>query len=560
MKRLEWQADLGRIVIRFSYDPLLVAEVKMIPGRQWHRDQKLWSVPLGSAGEAARILMPLGFEPTAEVERLLNGEVEGLAGIGEQVAETAAPSDPVSEGWSVTRLNETVRDALQRSLPETIWLQGEVLEFDRNSHRDHIFFKIVEKVEGEDRPRASVTAVLFQGNKDRVLKRFAETETDLTDGLQVRIQVRVDLYVLNGSYQVVVEDIDPTYTLGEIARRRERILAELRNRGLEQQNLSRHWPLVPLRIGVLTSPGSDAWKDLIDELRGSGFSFDVALYGVHVQGERTEAEVLKGLEYFEQHAADFDGLLLVRGGGSRADLMAFDSLPLALAVAQHPLKIMVGIGHQADRSVLDEIAHSEKTPTAAGQQLVQQVSGFWQRVRDQVSRIMIGARHRIDRSQSSLNSSRSQIARGASLAMLEQRRRLQLVASGLESSAAGQFGEARGMLKASRQWLSSATARALRVAADQRVGQVERLQTSACQQLLRQRERLAVRQVQVRGADPQTILARGFAWVRDRSGRTIGSQAGVCIDQEISVRFVDGVVDARIEASRSDSSVGLSSR
>ncbi|MDE0960263.1 MAG: exodeoxyribonuclease VII large subunit [Planctomycetota bacterium] len=560
MKRLEWQPDLGRIVIRFSYDPLLVAEVKKIPGRQWHRDQKLWSVPLDSVGEAARILMPLGFDPAPEVERCLNGEVEGLAGIGEQVAEAATPSDQVNAGWSVTRLNETVRDVLQSSVPETIWLQGEVLEFDRNRQRDHIFFKIVEKVEGEDRPRASVTAVLFLRNKDRVLKRFAETETDLADGLQIRVQVRVDLYVQNGSYQVVVEDIDPTYTLGEIAQRRERIMAEIRKRGLEQQNLSIPWPLVPLRIGVLTSPDSDAWKDLIHELRGSGFAFEVALYGVHVQGERTEREVLEGLKYFEQRAAEFDVLLLVRGGGSRADLMAFDSLPLALAVAQHPLKIMVGIGHQADRSVLDDLSHSEKTPTAAGQQLVQQVSGFWQRVRDQGARIMIGARHRVDRCRADLNGSRSQIARGTSLAMLEQRRRLQLQASGLESAAAGQLGEARGTIRASRQRLSSGTARVFRVAADQRSGQEGRLQASATLQLARERERLAARQVQVRGADPQTILARGFAWVRDQSGHTIGSHAGVSIDQKVTVRFVDGVVDARIEATRSDSSVGLSSR
>ncbi|MEE2856034.1 MAG: exodeoxyribonuclease VII large subunit [Planctomycetota bacterium] len=557
---MEWLADLGRIVIRFTYDPMLVEEVKSIPGRRWHRDRKFWSIPIESVGEAATLLLPLGFDPSSEVEGLLNGDVEGLAGLAQLVAENSGDSEAMDDGWSVTRLNETVRDAVLSSVPETVWLVGEVLEFDRNRHRDHVFFRIVEKTEGDDTPCATVSAVLFRGNRDRVLSRFEAAETDLVDGLQVRIQVRVDLYVQGGSYQVVVEDIDPAYTLGEIARRRERILAEVRKQGLHDRNLSLPFPQPALRIGVLTSPGSDAWKDLIEELRQSGFSFDVTLVGVHVQGDRAETELLAGLSYFQQRKAQFDALVLIRGGGSRADLMAFDSLPLALAVAKHPLKIVVGIGHQADRSVLDEIAHSEKTPTAAAQHMVQLVSEYWQGVRDQVARIMVGAAHSIHASRLDLKRLDARLIGASELALLENRRALQARGGWLAARAAGHLGEARGVLWALRQRLQADSLRMLARAGESRQRQQQRLQMGALASLRREGERHQARKSRVQGADPRTILSRGFAWVKDESGRTISSSEESLKGSKIEVRLRDGVLDARVEATRIDPSAGLSSR
>ncbi len=560
MKRLEWLADLGRIVIRFSYDPMLVEEVKSIAGRRWHRDQKFWSIPIESAGEAATLLLPLGFDPSSEVEGLLNGDVEGLAGLAQLVAENSGSSESKDSGWSVTRLNETVRDAVIRSVPETVWLVGEVLEFDRNRHRDHVFFRIVEKTEGDDTPCATVSAVLFRGDRDRVLSRFEAAETELVDGLQVRVQVRVDLYVQSGSYQVVVEDIDPSYTLGEIARRRERILAEVRKQGLQDRNLSLPFPKPALRVGVLTSPGSDAWKDLIEELRQSGFAFDVTLHGVHVQGDRAETELLAGLSYFQKREAQFDVLLLIRGGGSRADLMAFDSLPLALAVAKHPLKIVVGVGHQADRSVLDEIAHSEKTPTAAAQQLVRLVSEYWQGVRGQVARIMVGAAHSIHTSRLDQQRLHALIIGASELALLERRRALQARGGSLAARAAGHIGEAKGVLWALRRGLHSGSLRMLERARSHQVQQQQGLLGGAMSCLGREGERQQARKARVQGADPSTILSRGFAWVKDESGRTISTADASLKGSKIEVRLRDGVLDARVEAARIDPSAGLSSR
>lgn len=559
MKRMDWNTDLARIVLSFSFDEMLIEEVKSIPGRRWHRDHKFWSVPIESAGEAARVLIPLGFETSADLEKLLTGEVEGLAGMAQSaIVPSGETDDPQPDGWTVTRLNETVRKALQLSVPASIWLVGEVLEFDRNQHRDNIFFRIAEKHQDDDRPQASVTAILWQANRQKVLDRFAETGSGLEDGLQVRLKVRVDLYVGTGSFQVVVEDIDPSYTLGEIARRRERILAEIREKGLQEQNRSLPWPQVPLRIGVITSPGSDAWKDLIDELENSGFSFDVSLFGVHVQGEHTEGDVLAALSYFEQHAKDHDVVLVVRGGGSRADLLAFDSLPLALAVARHPLKIVIGIGHQADRSVLDELAHSEKTPTAVAQLLIQRVSDSWQTLRNRVAHLMLAASRSLQILRSELQWLRSRVSQKIEFAIHEQERSLLVRGSALKSSSFGHIGEARGGLKADRDRLNYAGGRFLRTQQDRLERTTVSLVHCARQCVAQERERWSARGGRVRAADPARILSRGFAWVRGESGQTIRTIADSKTGEMLEVQIRDGVIDARVERSREDPPADLS--
>jgi exodeoxyribonuclease VII large subunit len=334
----------------------------------------------------------------------------------------------------------------------------------------------------------------------------------------------------------------------------------VRKQGLHERNLSLPFPIPALRVGVLTSPGSDAWKDLIEELRQSGFAFDVTLHGVHVQGDRAETELLAGLSYFQQREAQFDVVLLIRGGGSRADLMAFDSLPLALAVAKHPLKIVVGVGHQADRSVLDEIAHSEKTPTAAAQHLVRLVSEYWQGVRGQVARIMVGAAHSIHTSRLDLQRLHALIIGASELALLERRRALQARGGSLAARAAGHLGEARGVLWALRQGLHSGSLRMLERTRSHQVQQQQSLLGGARGCLRREGERQQARKARVQGADPRTILSRGFAWVKDESGRTISTADASLKGSKIEVRLRDGVLDARVEATRIDPSAGLSSR
>lgn len=578
MKILEWWAEKGRIRVRFPYDPMLLAEVKLITGRQWHREEKFWSIPMTSAGEAGTRLIPLGFDAAPEVEKLLNGEIDGIAGLvreSETVREGSAPSrESESSGdWSVSRLNEEVRAAILQGLPNTLWLQGEIMGADRSlgrgSSASHLYFRLVEKEEGADRPLAEISAVMWNFRQDSSFQKLQENGTPLEDGLKIRVKVRLDLYVARGQFQVVVEKIDPEFTLGELARRREEILAEIRRLGIDRQNLDRAMPRVPLRVGVITSPGSDAWKDFHDELKISGFAFEVSLFGARVQGEGAERDLLRALQYFSDHAEDFDSLVLIRGGGSKTDLMAFDTLELARAVAMHPVKVICGIGHHADRSVLDELAHSEKTPTAVGQYLVSRVQESWDSVTESASAICDRVQSMISAEEDRLQMGRQRLLMRAdrSLAVANEKYSSQLEGSTRRWRRAIQ--QEKEALRSRGKWVQSATSARTQLEKTRQENLARRLLSAANHQLIaqktalkdqrlrilllsdrgldREREKLEIRTRRNRSADPQQILGRGFAWIKNEHGKTVRGTGEVESGDKVQIRLSDGSLEARVE-------------
>ena len=578
MKILEWWAEKGRIRVRFPYDAVLVAEVKEVTGRRWHREEKAWSIPLESAGEAGKILLPLGFQAAPEVEKLLTGEIEGIAGLT-QAAETIREhsgeehASGESTDWSVSRLNEEVRQAILQGMPKTLWLQGEVMGADRSlgrgSNASHLYFRLVEKEQGADRPLAEVSAVMWNFRRDASFRKLEENGTPLEDGLKIRVKVRLDLYVARGQYQVTVEEIDPEFTLGELARRREEILAEIRRLEIERNNLDREMPVVPLRVGVVTSPGSDAWKDFHDELVRSGFAFEISLCGARVQGEGAESDLLRALAYFASREAEFDVVAVIRGGGSRTDLMAFDTLDLAKSVALHPVKVVVGIGHHADRSVLDELAHSEKTPTAVGQYLVSRVQESWDSVVGTAESIVDRASALIEMETERQIHSRKRVAllgRRALAVAVDKKEAQRLRCQRQLGRAIQQEGEALLMrtrrihsatsvqtqLERARQdsriqRLISAAGNRLKAGQRVRSESRRRLVSLASRSLLREQEQLAQRIRRNRSADPQQILGRGFAWIKNEKGTTVRNSDEVEKGDRLHIRLSEGSVDARVE-------------
>ncbi len=582
LKILEWWPEQGRIRVRFKYDPLLVAEVKQVAGRRWHREDKYWSVPVSSAGEAARILLPLGFEAAPEVEKLLNGEVEGISGLSEEFAvvresgpgrdqETVASGDPAD--WSVSRLNHEVQSILRKGFPETVWLVGEIMGVDRSLGRGsgaaHLYFRLVEKDPDGEGSLAEVSAVLWNFKADPSFKAFQSNDTPLEDGLKIRVRVRVDLYMARGQFQAVVEEMDPDYTLGELARRREKILAEVRRLGIERNNLNLPMPMTPLRIGVVTSQGSDAWKDFHDELKSSGYAFQVSLHNARVQGSLAEKDLLRAFQYFAERHDEFDAVVVIRGGGSKTDLMAFDTLELAKAVALHPLKVFVGIGHHADRSVLDELAHSEKTPTAVGQFLVSWVDDSWQQILEKARRIHRSSIERIDRErQLNVDRGRFLVSRGrraveiradeqdrsrvrwqrlGTRALKQERHALVQRVLLWRSRAEGRVSREKSLLRMKREQLQSS---ALRGVESQGVAlqlRTDRFSTLPKDRIEREMERWRARSDRIRSLDPVHILARGFAWVKNAEGQTVRRTGEVEVGDTIVVRLQDGSVDARVE-------------
>jgi len=641
VRELQWNPELRRIEIRFSYDKQLVDLVRGLSGRRWHPEEKIWTVPRESLEETAHRLLPLGFSPSAavkeflesgaaspadegegrspEIPKALDGEapragrgrgsrekfVQAVAPLsavrGDLVAESSAsdPSPvgevPPEETWTVSALNERVRALLRSRMSAPFWVVGEIVGFDRNAHKSHVFFTLVEKEEGDDRARASVTTVLFAQTRNYVEKTFAEAGGGLAlcDGIRVRFQVSVDLYPVTGSYQLIVEAIDPTFTLGEIALRQERILREVTQAGLAERNRSLSFPTPPLRVGLITSWGSDAYNDFLSELERSGFAFHVHVADVHVQGERLESEVLRALAQFERGKEQFDVLVISRGGGSRTDLMGFDTIDLALAVARHPLKVVIGIGHQQDRSVLDLIAHSEKTPTAAAALLVslcedaedqlahaaerlsQRLGNVIarERARDSVwrERARSGLRRRLSLEREFLTRAGGRIprwgkqvigrewrAQGDRIESLPRRVRRALrrararqveQARRWNSVVPIRLAQARGGLESNSAELSRLAHRVIEEAkARWERARLDTIRRSAGP-LREARGRLDALTQRIAAHDPREVLARGYSWLRREDGSTVRSVKDVDRGETMRAEVSDGVIEAEVKRS-----------
>ena len=353
--------EKGNIVVAFEYDPHLVELIRSIPGRRWINEEKIWTVPTEQARYVINTFDDHGFTISEDVLKLKSD--------GHLLTK--------KEYLTVSQLNYKIRSILTRGFPESFWIVGELSGFDRNKHKNHIFFKLVEKKEGADRPESQVTAVIWKSAKDDIFYKVknASMPFDLKDGIQCMFKVGVDLYVQSGEINLAVEDIDPVYTIGLMAKRREEILNELKKKGIIHKNKEIEFPLVPLNIGLITSYQSDAYHDFIDGLKKSGYGFRVLLFDSHMQGEKMEKDILDGLTLFGDRS-DIDLIVIARGGGSRVDLSWIDTMQIAFKAANCRKKIISAIGHYKDRCILDEITNFAKTPTAAADLLSGKVSEF----------------------------------------------------------------------------------------------------------------------------------------------------------------------------------------
>jgi len=565
---VELAADGSHLVVRFPYREDLLAAVRELPGRRWDPKQKLWRIPTGHVELVYATFVRHLFEFAPEVTGLLAGTLGSKPKAATAASdEDRAPADradalpatgraeadldaAAEESLSISALNLRVRDALRGQFPQRFWVVGELVDYDKQQERQHKFFSLVEKAPGEARPRARVEAALFERTAQELQARLqgAAADLQLRDGIEIRALVRVDLYVQSGRFQVVIEDIDPSFTLGKLALTREQILRELRDRGLVDRNRSLPLPVPPLRIGVLASPESDGWNDFVRHLEESRIGFAVTLLPVKVQGRELRPGMLAGLAWFAAHADEFDVLCVLRGGGSRTDLAWFDDLELAVAVAQHPLKILVGIGHQRDQSVLDVIAQSEKTPTAVAERLVGCVVQARRDLARQAVRLQAGVGRALARANAQLGDAAAALRQTVAARLAHERLRLLTASRDLDRGTARTLASARrDLTRAARDLRGHALLHCERTRSTLR-HTAERCSHGAQRALERAEARLEQQLARHRLLDPRAVLRRGFAIVRTADGRVLPEAARVVADQRLELQLRDGTVRARAES------------
>ncbi|MDP6797961.1 MAG: exodeoxyribonuclease VII large subunit [Candidatus Krumholzibacteria bacterium] len=441
------------------------------------------------------------------------------------------PTEPgeASPAWTVSKFNEQVKSLLKSF--GTFRIQGFVSGFDRSYARQgHVYFDLQER-EDETEILAQVRMILWRGKRNSLLHAIKELGPSL-DGQEVFFRVRPDYYVPGGSLSLIVEDIDLEASLGAQKLDRDRVLRKLREEGLLEKNSLLDLPELPLKIGLITSLESAAWHDFLKEIEQSGLAFRIRARDARVQGEGAEPGIVAAIEAFGREEDPVDVLVLIRGGGSRGDLAAFDREGVARAIAHSPLPVLSGIGHEIDRSIADEVAHrSLKTPTAVAAFLVDRVEHVLRGVEEKGARIVEAARFRLLRES-------EQLTRLSLSLRSSSQKAVHLPRIALSRNAA----RLRRLCRPGGQ-------RAHREALNLLAARLKRSASRSIRALLLDQENLEGR---LNLLDPKQILQRGFSMSYDESGRLLRSAGEIDPGSSMTTRLADGSLLSEIRETRKE--------
>jgi exodeoxyribonuclease VII large subunit len=280
------------------------------------------------------------------------------------------------EKLSLTELQLIIRDSLYMALPDMYWVVAEISEIKENS-AGHCYLELIEKHPDEKNVRARVKAIIWS-KRYRFLKSFFENATgeSLKEGLNILIKIKVEYHELYG-LSLIITDIDPAFTIGEMSMKRQLIIKKLEQEGVFSMNKELDIPVAPQRIAIISSKNAAGYTDFIDHLirNNFGYVFYTALFESAMQGTETESGIVEALNRIADHSHLFDLVVIIRGGGSQSDLSWFDNYNIAYHITQFPLPLITGIGHEKDMSVTDLVANTSlKTPTAVADFLINRVT------------------------------------------------------------------------------------------------------------------------------------------------------------------------------------------
>ncbi len=275
------------------------------------------------------------------------------------------------KSFTITQYNTSVSRYLKNKVP-SVWVTGIITQLQI---RDKItYLTIGEFEEGSTRPRATLQLYLWTSEFESYQQKFSELPTPfkLKAELKVKFLLEADFYIPFGKFQPKIIEVDPYFTLGEIAQTRQKIIKALEAEGLLKKNKALSLSPIPLKIGLITAPGSAAYMDFTTTLLDSGFSFEIFFHPAKMQGDNTEATILLAMGALK--AFDMDVLCIIRGGGSKTDLVYFDSEKICREIANYPIPVFTGIGHEIDKSIADMVAFEDKiTPTDCAKSLLKTV-------------------------------------------------------------------------------------------------------------------------------------------------------------------------------------------
>ena len=405
-----------------------------------------------------------------------------------------------NERYTLRQLNLLVREAIEDALPDEYWVEAELSECRENS--GHCYMELIEKDERSNTPVARASAKCWRQTWMMVKPYFERTTGQpLRAGMKVLLRVYAQFHETYG-FSWIVSDIDPTYTLGDMARKRQEIIRQLKEEGVFDLQRELRIPTFAQRIAVISAQNAAGYGDFCRQLEDNdyGFRFDVQLFPAIMQGEQVEQSVISALnQIYNLHSPlNFDVVVIIRGGGATADLSGFDTLALAENVAQFPIPIITGIGHDRDESILDMVANTRvKTPTAAAALLIDNLLRVLERLDDASQRISYAVNQRISNQKTKIATMTTLIPTLALRVVGDQRHRIELLEN--------------------------------------------RLPVAIERRLTNQKHLLESLSIKLQGFDPQLLLSRGYS-ITLHNGRAVRDPRQLKPGDEIETRVEKGTI------------------
>lgn len=422
-------------------------------------------------------------------------------------------------------LNSLVRQTIEIGLPKSYWVEAEISELRENG--GHCYLELIEKDKRYNTPIAKASARCWRQTWGMVKPYFENTTgQQLRAGMKVLIEVYAQFHEAYG-FSWIISDIDPNYTLGDMARKRQEIIKRLKEEGVFDLNKQLDLPLFSQRIAVISSKSAAGYGDFANQLYGNqyGYYFEAKLFAATMQGEDVERSIIKALNAINDRCDDFDCVVIIRGGGATSDMSGFDALELAENVANFPLPIITGIGHDRDECILDMVSHTRvKTPTAAAALLIDNLHTAERRIDD----------------------ARQRIANLTSRKMEVEKLRLSRLAERLPAL----FGSVKDKQEARLDILQERLFRLAEIRlsnCENIVGQLEKKISLTAEHLLMvEKHRLELLEGRAQNLDPQLLLRRGYS-ITLVGGKALRDPSQVKQGDKIETRLEKGTIISTID-------------
>lgn len=449
--------------------------------------------------------------------------------------------------FSLYELNKNIQNIIRETFPDTYWVTAEISELKSNAS-GHCYIELIEKDNITDKIIARARAIIWAYTY-RMLGPYFEISTgrSLSAGLKVLLSVTVQFHELYG-FSLLVNDIDPTYTIGDLARKKADTIARLEKEGVLYMNRELPFPLVPQRIAVISSETAAGYQDFIEQLVNNdyGFYYAITLFPAVMQGEEAPDSLINALEQIARKKEKFDIVAIVRGGGAQSELSIFDDYRLANHVAQFPLPVLTGIGHEKDEPVLDIVAHRRlKTPTAVASFIIDQTLLFDNQLDEAGDKITDLVLSILETETNQLSDLTIRIPLIVRSLLLDHTSYLQKLIAGLHIASDRRFSAGKNYLL-NRFTETERTILRFLAHKESLFSIHSILLSSAANNFLeKQKHMLAIAENTASMADPMKLLTKGYS-ITYRNGNVLKSSRAVYSGDLLITRLADGMVKSTV--------------